>query len=275
MTLLQPSFLVICFFVSSLALNGTPIQLGSILAPVDSRLTANKVEDSQTLSRTSVTPSQQKVKYDWIQMHDILGRLESMVISELAVDDRVSLASRSHWDPIKIKEGSNWDLVLSNPFVPDARGRWYPSIELLVDEESKLKRRLTVNVALYRELWQVDQHLKQGALLDPAQLVSTVRDIYSLTVVAIPGSELLEGYELVRAVNSGSLLKWSDLRKQPAVRKNSLVDVFAQSGGISIRMRGRCMENGVAGEYVTVRNMDTNREFNAYVMGAGMVKFEL
>ena len=275
MTLLQPTFLVICFFVSCLVLQGTPIQLGSILAPVDSSLAAKQVQASQTALRASVPPSQKKAKYDWIQMHDILGRLESMVISEVAVDDRVSLASRSHWEAVKIREGSSWDLVLSNPFVPDARGRWYPSIELLINGESKLKRRLTVNVALYRELWQVDQHLKQGASLDPALLVPTIRDIYSLSVVAIPGSELLEGYELVRAVNSGSLLKWSDLRKQPAVRKNSLVDVFAQSGGISIRMRGRCMENGVTGEYVTVRNMDTNREFNAYVMGAGMVKFEL
>ena len=83
-----------------------------------------------------------------------------------------------------------------------------------------MKRRLTVNVALYRELWQVDQQLKLRDLLDSAYLVPTVRDIYSLNIVAIPRNELLEGFELVRAVNAGSLLKWSDLRKQPAVRRN-------------------------------------------------------
>ena len=138
-----------------------------------------------------------------------------------------------------------------------------------------MKRRLTVNVALYRELWQVDQQLKQGDLLDSAHLVPTIRDIYSLNVVAIAGNESLDGFELVRAVNAGSLLKWSDLRKQPAVRRNSLVDVFAQTGGITIRMRGRCMENGVIGEYVTVRNLETNREFNAHVLGTGLVKYEL
>ena len=67
-------------------------------------------------------PTQQKVKYEWIHMHDILGRLESMLVSEIDVDDRVSLASRSHWDPVKIKAGSSWDLTLTNPFIPDTRG---------------------------------------------------------------------------------------------------------------------------------------------------------
>lgn len=263
-----------CLLVSCLLAKGTPIQLGSILAPVDAS-SAIKEEKRRTAGQESLIPSQEKVKHEWIQIHDILGRLESMLLSELAEDDRVSLASRSHWDPVKIIAGSNWDLTLANPFIPDARGRWYPSIELFVNGSPRLKRRLSVNVALYRELWQVDQQLKQGDLLDRAQLVPTIRDIYSINIIAIPGNEILEGYELVRAVNAGSLLKWSDLRKQPAVRRNSLVDVVAQSGGITIRMRGRCMENGVVGEYVTVRNVETNREFNAHVLGAGLVQFEL
>lgn len=265
----------LALLASCLLLDGAPIQLGAILAPVDASHTTKEVKKLHGMGRDTRKPIQQKVKYDWIQIQDVLGRLESMVISELTVEDRVSLASRSHWEPIKIKEGMPWDVRLTNPFVPDARGRWYPAIELFVDGQAKLKRRLSVNVALYRELWQVDQQLKQGDLLDLTHLVPTIRDIYSLNVLAIPRSQSLEGYELVRAVNSGHLLKWADLRKQPAVRKNALVDVFAESGGITIRMRGRCMENGVVGESVTVRNLDTNREFNAHVLGAGMVKFEL
>lgn len=270
-----PTLLLRACLLCCLLVEGTPIQLGSILAPVDASSATQKVDKRPAAARVSAMPTQQKVKYEWIHMHDILGRLESMLVSEIDVDDQVSLASRSHWDPVKIKAGSSWDLTLTNPFIPDARGRWYPTIELFLDGISKVKRRLTVNVALYRELWQVDQQLKQGDLLDSAHLVPTIRDIYSLNIVAIPRNELLEGFELVRAVNAGSLLKWSDLRKQPAVRRNSLVDVFAQTGGITIRMRGRCMENGVIGEYVTVRNLETNREFNAHVLGAGLVKYEL
>lgn len=270
-----PALLLRASLLCGLLVEGTPIQLGSILAPVDGSSSTQKVDKRPAATRVSAMPTQQKVKYEWIHMHDILGRLESMLVYEIDVDDQVSLASRSHWDPVKIKAGSSWDLTLTNPFIPDARGRWYPTIELFLDGISKLKRRLTVNVALYRELWQVDQQLKQGDLLDSAHLVPTIRDIYSLNIVAIPRNELLEGFELVRAVNAGSLLKWSDLRKQPAVRRNSLVDVFAQTGGITIRMRGRCMENGVIGEYVTVRNLETNREFNAHVLGTGLVKYEL
>lgn len=269
------ALLVSVSLLCCLLAEGTPIQLGSILAPVDASSTIQEDDKRQAAARDSAMAIREKVQYEWVHMHDILGRLESMLVSEIDADDRVSLASRSHWNPVKIKAGSSWDLTLTNPFIPDARGRWYPSVELFVDEVFNVKRRLTVNVALYRELWQVDQQLKQGDLLDRAHLVPTTRDIYSLNIVAIPRTELLEGFELVRAVNAGSLLKWSDLRKQPAVRRNSLVDVFAQTGGITIRMRGRCMENGVVGEYVTIRNLETNREFNAHVLGTGLVKYEL
>ena len=269
-----PALLLRASLLCGLLVEGTPIQLGSILAPVDGSSSTQKVDKRPAVTRVSAMPTQQKVKYEWIHMHDILGRLESMLVSEIDVDDRVSLASRSHWDPVKIKAGSSWDLTLTNPFIPDARGVGILLLNYFWTGYPR-KRRLTVNVALYRELWQVDQQLKQGDLLDSAHLVPTIRDIYSLNIVAIPRNELLEGFELVRAVNAGSLLKWSDLRKQPAVRRNSLVDVFAQTGGITIRMRGRCMENGVIGEYVTVRNLETNREFNAHVLGTGLVKYEL
>lgn len=268
------------FFLSFLLLAlGTiaaaPIQLGAILAPVDPAVNLAQESGLSAEPAGSEIPRIAKPKYRWIRMHAILSRLEFMVVPEMSGKDRVSLASRSHWDPIKIEEAASWDVIVSTPFVPDARGRWYPSVELIVNGKSQVKRRLTVDVALYREVWQVEQPLAQGSTLGSGQLLATTRDIYSLNGVPVASCEALNGYELIRSVKAGSLLQWSDLRKQPAVRRNALVDVFAQSGGITIRMRGRCMKNGVVGEYVTVRNMDSNREFNAHVLGTGMVKFEL
>ena len=211
--------LSVSLLLCTLSVESKPVQLGSILAPVVHSPAEEEVEKLNGVAVAAESARQPKIKYEWIQMHHILGRLEALISSQVAADDQVSLASRSHWEPVKIKVGSHWDLTLTNPFVPDARGRWFPSIELVIDGVQTLKRRLSVNVALYRELWQVDQPLKQGEFLDSTQLVHTKQDIYSLNFVGIERHESLEGYELVRAVNAGSLLKWSDLRKQPAVEE--------------------------------------------------------
>lgn len=253
---------------------GATVQLGSILAPVEwhaaPKPTMNEVRAVELRESTV-----RKAKIVEVKLDDVLARLEKMLTANLSEGSKVSLASRGRWDAVKTTEDVEWDLVLNTPFAPDARGRWYPSINLLLDGEAVSKHRLTVDVALFRKVWMVGQRMDRGVGLDSSMLEPVVRDVFSERGLTIPVSEDLSGYELDRTVGRGALLSWEDLRQQPHVRRNALVDVLAQSGSITIRMRGRCMEDGVVGEMVTVRNVDTNRDFNAHVVSTGTVKFEL
>lgn len=250
------------------------VSLGSILAPVNSVVLA-KPQASQIQTVKSSPTVERKLRIDWLRLDDVLAHLEHLLSADLSVGSTVSLASRSRWNAVKINESTEWDVELHTPFAPDSRGRWYPSINLLLDGEVISKHRLTIDVALFRKVWMVEQRINRGVALDTELLKPVVRDIFAARGLTIATSEDLSGYELDRSVARGALLAWDDLRQQPHVRRNALVDVLAQSGSITVRMRGRCMEDGVVGDLVTIRNIDTNREFSAQVASTGTVRFEL
>jgi len=59
------------------------------------------------------------------------------------------------------------------------------------------------------------------------------------------------------------------------VKKGEVVDVFASGGGIYITMKGVSLDNGVQGGVVRVRNLTSDREFQAKVLNQNSVKVNL
>jgi flagella basal body P-ring formation protein FlgA len=56
------------------------------------------------------------------------------------------------------------------------------------------------------------------------------------------------------------------------VRKGDLIEVAAIDGQLQIIMRGLAMENGAAGDTVTVRNPESKRNFAAQVIAENRVQ---
>jgi flagella basal body P-ring formation protein FlgA len=253
---------------------GETVSLGSILAPVEWVVQPRAIEqESKVLERPVAAPA--KPMMIEVKLDDVLGRLEAIVAHGLEASATLSLASRSRWTMLRVSNEVDWDVALSTPFTPDSSGRWYPSISILLDGEVVSNHRLIVEVALFRKVWMITQRMDRGSSLPKEMLEAVVRDVFSVRGQPILATENLRGYEFERSVSRGALLAWEDLRQQPHVRRNELVDVIAESSSMSVRMRGRCMEDGVIGDIVTVRNLDTNREFSAAVYELGTVKFEL
>ena len=56
------------------------------------------------------------------------------------------------------------------------------------------------------------------------------------------------------------------------MRKGDLVDVTASEGALSISMKALAMQNGAQGEAVTVRNLDSRKDFTAIVVDENHVQ---
>jgi flagella basal body P-ring formation protein FlgA len=59
------------------------------------------------------------------------------------------------------------------------------------------------------------------------------------------------------------------------VRKGEIVDVFASGGGIYISMKGVSLDNGVQDGIVRIRNLSSDKEFQAKVLNRNSVKVNL
>ena len=74
-------------------------------------------------------------------------------------------------------------------------------------------------------------------------------------------------YIFTRAVPPDRLLTWRDLAARPIVRRGQVVEVLAQSGPVSVSLKGMAMQDGARNETIRIRNLQSNREFTAQVTG--------
>jgi flagella basal body P-ring formation protein FlgA len=115
----------------------------------------------------------------------------------------------------------------------------------------------------------------RGSKLLSQNLTERPVDVLKQYAGAVPLGSDLKGYELGVNLRENSILKWSHLTKIALVRKGEIVDVFASGNGIFISMKGMALENGVEDGVVKVRNLSSDKEFQAKVLNEKSVKVQL
>ena len=75
-----------------------------------------------------------------------------------------------------------------------------------------------------------------------------------------------------RGVNSGRVVTWRDVARRPLVRKGDVVEVSATEGNLSITMKAIALQSGAQGEAVTLRNLESRKDFTAFVVDENRVQ---
>ena len=101
-----------------------------------------------------------------------------------------------------------------------------------------------------------------------AREVDLVREPKAVTV----DPAIFSRYELARAAGPEHPLVWADLAPRALVRKGQVVEVVANEGMLSISMKGQATRSGALGEVVTIRNLESKREFPAEVIDENRVR---
>lgn len=244
------------------------VHLSALLAPLDDTDTKMTPEKKPAVPVEKAQP-----KYRMIRLVDILRRMESALSHDVDSSEMLRLTSQFNWSGVRVPAQADWDVRIESPFNPRPNGRWYPHFELVVDGQSAGEYRIPIQVSHVKKVWVVDQNVSRGGIVTAPVVKAESRDIYAERGSPIDASEPLDRYEASRSLSRGQVLTWEDLDERPHVRKNSIVDVEYQKGALQIRMRGRAMEDGMHGDLVTIRNLNTSREFVAHVHGENYVKF--
>jgi flagella basal body P-ring formation protein FlgA len=114
--------------------------------------------------------------------------------------------------------------------------------------------------------------LNRGSRITPDLLSSSAMDALGSGANCVLSDARLNGYQVASSLKPGTVLKWSHLSKVTLVRKGQVVNVFASGKGIFVEMKGQAMEDGVEGSFVRIRNISSNREFQAKVLNETSVK---
>lgn len=128
----------------------------------------------------------------------------------------------------------------------------------------------------FRAQWRVNvlvarRQVGKGSF-DASNFETQTVDRLTLRQVPVDPNEDLKGFEVVSALSAGTALTWNHLKSQPLVRKGSLVDVIAEDGGLKITTRAVATQDAGRNEAVIMRNLTTNRQFEAYVVNENLVQ---
>lgn len=142
---------------------------------------------------------------------------------------------------------------------------------LLGDGASVGEYTITLRASLWRDAWSARQPVSANATFDPAQL--EVRRVDFLRERdALPVSVGDHSFMFARSVQPNRLLTWHDVTRRPLVRKGDYVEVAAIDGLLQVTMKGLAMENGAAGDTVTIRNPESKKDFTAQVVAESRVQ---
>ena len=132
-----------------------------------------------------------------------------------------------------------------------------------------------VRVSHFLDCYYTKNLSSRGSKLLSENLTERAVDVLKQHVGAVPVGTDLKGYQFGVNLRDNSVLKWSHLTKVALVKKGEVVDVFASGNGIYISMKGMALENGVEGGIVKVRNLSSDKEFQAKVLNEKSVKVQL
>lgn len=156
----------------------------------------------------------------------------------------------------------------------------YPSVaapsmllrcRILADGQSLGEITLTLRAALWRDAWVARQPLVNNTPFDAAQLETRRVDLLRERD-ALPAAVGDRSFNFVRGVQAGRLLTWRDVARRPLVKKGEMVEVSAADGQLVLTMKALAMQNGAHGEVVTVRNLDSKKDFSAFVVDENRVQ---
>ena len=199
----------------------------------------------------------------------LISALTSDLAAHFSLEGELHVELSHNWLPPE-HVARDWRIELSDyPMVASASMLLH--CRILADGTVASESLVAVHAELWRDVWVVRQPLNSGSTFDRTMLDSRRADAFRERD-AVPSSVGDPSFIFLRGVQAGHCLTWHDIGRRPLVRKGDLVDVTASEGALSISMKALAMQNGAQGEAVTVRNIDSHKDFTAIVVDENHVQ---
>lgn len=134
---------------------------------------------------------------------------------------------------------------------------------------------LPVRVSLYRNVLVSTRLLDRGAILQAGDVKLASRDLADLPYGYIDDLAASIGMKIKRRINPGTALTPAMLKKPQIISRGQRVTIVADSGRMQVRMSGKALANGAAGDRIQVMNVSSKRKLEGVVTASGEVRVEI
>ncbi len=198
-----------------------------------------------------------------------VAALSRDLVSHFNLEGELQLELLRVWTPPPMV-ASNWQVVVTE-YPAVAGSAMLLRCRMLADNTAAGELTLTMRAALWRDAWVTRQPAATGAIFDPAILETRRVDLFR-DRDALPSNVGDQTFVFTRGVNTARVITWRDIARRPLVRKGDVVEVSAAEGNLSITMKAVALQSGAQGEAVTLRNLESRKDFTAFVTDENRVQ---
>lgn len=129
-----------------------------------------------------------------------------------------------------------------------------------------------VTVSIFKQVVVATDALPRGTLLDRRQIKVARRNLAKLPQGYYVDPQSLVGMKLKRNVSGGLPLTPMMVEAPEVIKRGQQVTLVSRGSGITVRMPGKAMANGSAGEHIRVKNLSSKRIVEGIVTATGEVQ---
>lgn len=134
---------------------------------------------------------------------------------------------------------------------------------------------VSARVTVYDEVLVAARPLSRGHRLGEGDVHLARRALSQLHYGYLERLEDVRGMVLTRRVARGEVLRSNQLQAPKLVRRGEKVTLTAQLEGVEVRMQGKALSDGAAGQRIQVRNLSSRRVVEGTVVARGVVRVAL
>ncbi len=204
---------------------------------------------------------------------EIFERVARKLTDRLALTDgELVISPVSTWTPVDAPAGT-WDITLLD--APDTKGlvsSFYVRFRLDAGDRQLGEWQVPVRAEYLREVWIANRRLSRGDAPVVGDLDKRRLNVLAERQPPIPASSPVEGFEVAQSIAAGQPVTERDLAPRTLVHRGQVVNVVAADGPFSISMKALATQDGANGATVKVRNLTSQRDITAEVVGENKVQ---
>lgn len=149
------------------------------------------------------------------------------------------------------------------------------SIAVRCNSDKPWKIYIQASVKAYKSIYVARAPIARGEIVRKSNLKMAKQDVTSLNGNYFTDINLINGHIAKRLIRENQAIKSYMLTKSKVIRRGEYVTIIAETSGISIKMKGKALNDATIGEHVRVKNMNSKRIIEGTAIRTGVVKINI
>jgi len=158
---------------------------------------------------------------------------------------------------------------------PNTKSTGRTTVGVRCEGDKSWKIYIAVDIQVIRKIAILKNPLTRNSVLKASDIVFKDLNIASLHRGYYTRLEPLIGKHVKNALQGGTVITPAQIKNPLAIKKGSQVTILADLGGIQVRMKGKALKSGSLGDWISVRNMSSNRQIEGRILEDGVIQVTL